>query len=52
MKLALRELPVMELAWRCPVGVRYRKDAYLSPAAGRLIEFLKATAKDISAEKP
>jgi len=32
--------------------VIYRKDAYLSPAARRFIEILKATAKEIAAEKP
>jgi DNA-binding transcriptional LysR family regulator len=50
--LRLVELPVKELAWRRPLGVRYRKDAYLSPAARRFIEILKATAKEIAAERP
>jgi DNA-binding transcriptional LysR family regulator len=47
-QLRLRELPVRELAWRRPVGVIYRKDAYLSPAARRFIEILKTTAREIS----
>ena len=33
------------------VGVIYRNDAYLSPAARRFIEILKATAKEIATEK-
>lgn len=48
--LRLAELHVKELAWPCRLGVRYRKDAYLSPAARRLIEILKATAKEIAKE--
>jgi DNA-binding transcriptional LysR family regulator len=51
-QLRLRELPVRELAWRRSVGVIYRKDAYLSPAARRFIEILKAAAKGVAAEKP
>ena len=35
---------------RCRVGMIYRKDAYLSPAAQRFIEILKATAKEIAKE--
>lgn len=34
--------------WRRRVGVSYRKDAHLSPAARRFIEILEATAKEIS----
>ncbi len=48
---ALKELPVKELVWRRRIVVLYRKDAYLSPAAKRFIEVLKATAKEIAAEK-
>ena len=44
----LKELRVKEVTWRRPVGVIYREEAYLSPAARRLIEILKATARDIS----
>ena len=33
-------------------GVIYREDAYLSRAARRFIEILKATAKEIAAERP
>jgi DNA-binding transcriptional LysR family regulator len=42
----LLQLPVRELAWKRPVGVIYRKDAYLSPAARRLIETLRLMAHD------
>ena len=41
----LAELRVKELAWTRSVGVSYRKDAYLSPAALRFIQILKATVK-------
>jgi DNA-binding transcriptional LysR family regulator len=34
-----------------PVGVGYRKDAYLSPAAQRFIEILLRTAKEMFAEE-
>ena len=44
----LREIQIKELAWRRPVGIIYRKDAYLSPAATRLIKILKAMAKDLA----
>jgi DNA-binding transcriptional LysR family regulator len=46
------ELQVKNLTYTPRVSVVYRKDAYLSPAARRFIEILKATAKDIAAEKP
>lgn len=44
----LAELRVRELAWTRPVGVSYRKDAYLPPVAQRFIEILKVTAKTMS----
>jgi DNA-binding transcriptional LysR family regulator len=44
----LKELHVKEVKWRRPVGVIYRKDAYLSPAARRFIEILKATVREIN----
>jgi DNA-binding transcriptional LysR family regulator len=47
----LKEISVKELTWRRPVGVIYREGGYLSPAARRLIEILKATAKEMAAEK-
>jgi len=50
--LGLVELRVEELVWPCRLGVRYRKDAYLSPAARRLIEILKSTAGNIASEMP
>lgn len=51
-RLPIRELHVKDLAYTRPLGVYYRKDAYLSPAARRFIEILKATAKEIAAERP
>ncbi len=45
----LVEIPVKELAWTRTLGVRYRKDAYLPPAARRFIEILKAEAKRMRA---
>jgi DNA-binding transcriptional LysR family regulator len=48
--LRLVDLRVKELAWRRPLGVRYRKDAYLSPAAKRFIEILKETATETATE--
>ena len=47
-QLRLKILPVKGLDWLRPVAVAYRKDAYLSPAARRFIEILKATARGIS----
>lgn len=47
----LAEIPVKEMIWRRRTGVSYRKDAYLSPAARRFIEILKATAKEIASGK-
>ena len=48
----LKILPVKDVQWIRPVAVVYRQDAYLSPAALRFIEILKATAKEIAAETP
>jgi DNA-binding transcriptional LysR family regulator len=47
--LPLVDLRVREMAWSVPVGVRYRKDAYLSAAAQQFIEILKATSRDFAA---
>lgn len=47
----LAELRVKELRHTRRVGVIYRKDAYLSPAARRFIEILKATAKEIAKDQ-
>ncbi|MGH6817130.1 MAG: LysR substrate-binding domain-containing protein, partial [Hyphomicrobiaceae bacterium] len=49
-RLGLKELPVKKLVWRRPVGVIYREGGYLSPAAKRFIEILKATAREIAKE--
>jgi len=48
--LRLKEIPVKGLPWTRPVGIAYRKNAYLPPAARRFIEILKATAKNIDEE--
>jgi DNA-binding transcriptional LysR family regulator len=40
----LVEIPVKELAWTRQLGVRYRKDAYLSPASQKFIGILKIEA--------
>lgn len=45
----LVELRVKELGWRRRVGVSHRRDAYLSPAALKLIDILKTTAAQLSA---
>ena len=43
--LALVRLSVPELKWTRRGGIHYRKGAYLSPAAGRLIEILKSKSR-------
>ena len=48
----LVELSVKELTWQLDSAVSYRKGTYLSPAARRFIEILKATASKVAAEKP
>ena len=48
-RLNVVELPVPELMRRRCVAVSYRKDAYLSPAARRLIAILKTTALEMAA---
>jgi DNA-binding transcriptional LysR family regulator len=49
-RFRIAQFRVKDLAYTRRVGVFYRKDAYLSPAARRFIEILKATAKEIAAE--
>jgi DNA-binding transcriptional LysR family regulator len=49
--LRLAELRVKELAWRRPLVARYRRNAYLSPAAKLFIDVLNATAREISARR-
>ena len=44
-RFRLKVLPVRELTWPRPVGVMYRKDAYLLPAARRLIELFKSATR-------
>jgi DNA-binding transcriptional LysR family regulator len=46
-QFGLKELPVKDATWRRPIGVIYRKGAYLSPAARRFIEILGVTAKRV-----
>ena len=41
-RFRLKELPVRELEWHRAVGVIYRNESYLSPAARRLIGLLRA----------
>lgn len=43
-------ISVKDKKWVRPVAVFYRKDGYLSPAARRFIEILKAKAKEIARE--
>ena len=43
-RLSLKVLPIRRSDWVRRVAVAYRKDAYLSPAARRFIEILKAAA--------
>lgn len=49
--LRLVILPVMGMKCICPVAVFYRKDAYLSPAARRFIEILKAGAASTATDR-
>jgi DNA-binding transcriptional LysR family regulator len=49
--LRLAVLHVKELTLPLRLVVTYRKDGYLSPAARRFIEILKATAKEIASGK-
>jgi DNA-binding transcriptional LysR family regulator len=46
-KFPLVELPVREITHVRRMSIIYRRDAYLTPAARRLVEILKAQAKDI-----
>jgi len=48
----LKIIPVTDLKRIRPVYLAYRNDGYLSPVARRLIEILKAMAKEIAAQKP
>jgi DNA-binding transcriptional LysR family regulator len=50
-RLPIRELHVKDLAYTRALGVYYRKDAYLSPAARRFIEMLKTMAKEVAKER-
>ena len=44
-RFRLAVLPVKELTRPRPVGAIYRKDAYLPPAARRLLDILKSTVE-------
>ncbi len=48
-RFRLKEIPLKELTWRRPLGVIYRKDAYLSPSTRRFIEILKSSIMDMAA---
>lgn len=50
-EVRLAILPVEELNQLRRVGVFYRKDGYLSPAARRLIELLKSAAREFANEQ-
>ncbi len=50
-RLRVVELRVKGLQWSRRVGVSYRNNAYLSPAALRFIEIVKSIAKDIAQDK-
>jgi DNA-binding transcriptional LysR family regulator len=43
--LSLKVLPVRDVKWMRTVALVYRNDGYLSPAARRFIEIVKAQAK-------
>lgn len=45
-RFRLKELPMRDVTWRRPIGVIYRDRGYLSPAARRFIEILKAVVKE------
>jgi len=47
-RFRLKELPVKELEWHRAVGVIYRNESYLSPAARRLIGLLKAVVFQVA----
>ena len=47
-KFPLVELPMREITYVRRMSIIYRKNGYLSPAARRLIEILKAQAKEIT----
>jgi DNA-binding transcriptional LysR family regulator len=51
-ELPLVELPLNQVLYRRQVAIGYRKDAYLSPAARRFMDLLKAAAKDVTAQTP
>ena len=50
-KARLAEVRIKHPDWSRRVGISYRKDAYLSPAALRFIDMLKAMAKKIVAQE-
>ena len=45
-RLPLVDLRVKELGWSVRIGVRYRKDAYVSPAAHRFVKVLEGVARE------
>src|SRR5262249_17959400 len=47
----LKEIPVKELMHPRPVGVIYRKNAYLSPVARRLIHILRVSSPRLQINK-
>lgn len=49
--LHVKALPLKEMTWRQSVGVIYREGGYLPPVAIRLIEILRAAAKNDSLDE-
>ncbi|MCW5605929.1 MAG: hypothetical protein KIT18_15415, partial [Burkholderiales bacterium] len=49
---AVRPLATSTIAWRRRVGMRYRADGYLPPAARTLIEILKEIGADETERQP
>lgn len=50
-RFPLVELPVKEFSYSRKISIVYRKNAYLSPAARRVIDILKKQARDMTEEK-
>ncbi len=50
-RFPLVELPVKEFSYSRKISIVYRKNAYLSPAARRLIDILKKQAREMTEQK-
>jgi DNA-binding transcriptional LysR family regulator len=51
-RLRLKVLAIKGPEWTRPVAIAYRKDVYLSPAARRLIDIRKTTARTTGRTPP